>query len=91
MILARDLWIDFSSNPPHLPITIIKITKSFDSIDDITDEKNTVEFDFVKFLNDEDGYKNDPVIFSKNGDGFVVKIVFDYSGEDTSSEDILNP
>ena len=68
----------------------IKITKSFDSIDDITDEKNTVEFDFVKFLNDEDGYKIDPVIFSKNGDGFVAKIVFDYSSEDTSSEDMLN-
>ena len=68
----------------------IKITKTFDSIDDITDEKNTAEFDFVKFLSDEDGYKNDPVIFSKNGDSFVAKIVFDYSSEDTSSEDMLN-
>lgn len=57
----------------------VKITKSFDSIDDISDDKNKVEFDFLTFFNQEDSYKNDPAIFYKEGDVYIANFVFNYT------------
>lgn len=70
----------------------VKITKSFDSIDDLSDDKNKVKFDFTKFLDQDEGYKDVPVMFYKDGDKYVADFMFNFASEEegTDTESLIS-
>ena len=51
-----------------------------------------VEFDFTKFLNQDDGYKDVPVMFYKDGDNYIADFMFNFASEEegTDTESLIS-
>ena len=63
----------------------VKITKKYDSIDDISKDKD-ITVDFTTLFNDKDNFKEE--FFSKKGNIYKANFVFDFTqdGEDVSDQ-----
>jgi hypothetical protein len=69
----------------------VKLTKTFEDIDDITDSYNEVVFDFTKFMDsEEEAYKKEHNFFYKKGNNYVANFVFDFTSEDDTADDTEN-
>lgn len=74
---------EFIEEKDDTVISGVKITKTYENIDDITKDKEIV-VDFNETFGDEDNF-DDSQIFYKKGNNYVANFVFDFSeeGDDT--------